>query len=102
MNLIMLDYNSYCELVKKKNDIVLGVFNENCDISKLFIGILGQLSRELNKSEVYMIEKTIFQKLNKDYIDILPQTLKIKHQKIENISYGFKSINIIKKELKLA
>ena len=101
MNFIYLDYKGYIDLINAKNEVILGVVNENSEDSKLIVGVLAQLSKKYCLNDLYLKKRSIYKEINKDFIDILPQTLNIKHQKIKSISFGFKQVNLMEEELKL-
>ena len=66
MNFIYLDYKSYIDLINAKNEVILGVVNENSEDSKLFVGVLAQLSKKYCLNDVYLIKRSIYKEINKD------------------------------------
>lgn len=79
-------------LVENKN-VIVGIFQERCEISNLFIGMLRQLRKVINRYDIIvMITKEEYQKRFEDLkYKVMPRIDVYQNQKIRLSLEGFKN-----------
>lgn len=84
------------DIFNNNKEVIVGLYDNSCEISKLYIGVLNKLSRQLKNVKLYLLETKFTNEKN-----IVPVTYRVSNGKIQETSYGFKKISTLIKELKI-